>query len=122
MKNVTSKKLIVSMMIILGLAASSLTMAKPKNHQPNIEKLATELTLSEDQKKQFMQVMQAQHEKRQTLHDANREARKAAMEQHKKETLSALGSVLDEEQLAAFDARMQERKQKHQHKMKEKNN
>jgi hypothetical protein len=51
MKNVTSKKLIVSMMIILGLAVSSLTMAKPKNHQPNIEKLATELTLSEDQKK-----------------------------------------------------------------------
>ena len=63
--------------------------------------------------------MQAQHEKRKALRDKNREVRKATMEQHKAETLSTLKDVLNETQLAAFNARMEAKKQKHHRRMKE---
>lgn len=113
----------VLLFVVLSAVASSSAFSKPKDRQPNFDKLASKLELSGDQKVQFIDIMQDQHEKRQLLREQRRQEKSAIMEQHRDETLSALSGVLDSEQLEKFEAHMEKRKQKHlQRKEERKNN
>jgi hypothetical protein len=85
-------------------------------HRKEREKFLDEMNLSADQKSQVQQILGEQHEKKRALFDAegDRAAKRTQMEALHQETKTRLATVLNEEQMAKFDAahakRMEKRK------------
>ncbi|MGH1440100.1 MAG: hypothetical protein ACRBBR_08335 [Cellvibrionaceae bacterium] len=108
MKIFQAKKYLL-VVFLAGILGSSLVVAHGKK-EPNFDRLAEELNLEESQKAEFVSLMQSQHEKRKVIKEASREERKNMMDQHREETLSALSSVLTDEQLSSFETHLEQRR------------
>ena len=98
--NISRNKTVSLMILVLVTLAISIT-AYARQQSPNFDRLADRLSLSDGQKIAFVQVMQAQHEKKRAL-----------MQQHRQQTLSALGVILDEQQLAQLQQQLEKRMHK----------
>lgn len=83
--------------------------------QPNFERLANKLSLSEEQSTNFIEVMEAQQEKRTAIFETMRAEHKEKMDAHKAETIEALSSVLDSSQLETLESIMERQGKKHKH-------
>lgn len=88
-------------------------------HKPGPEHLIEVLQVTADQQESFLAIMEAQHQKRMSLHEqyrGNREEGRASMESLHEETLLLLQDVLTADQLATFTEmknQKQERRPRH---------
>jgi len=89
-------------------------MANWKDRRGDREDVLDDLALSGDQETQVKQIMKEQHEKKRTLWQAegDRASKRPQMEALHAETRTRLATVLNEEQLAKFDAAHQARMEK----------
>lgn len=80
-----------------------------KKMEKRLDRLASKLELSDEQKAEVATIMQANRDKQQAMREQNREAFKAE-----------LGSVLSAEQMQEFETLMEKRGGKHQKRMQQK--
>lgn len=94
--------------------------AKWKDRRDDRDDFLDDLALSDAQATQVKQILREQHDKKRALWDAqgDRDSKRAQMEALHQETKTRLATVLNEEQLAKFEAaheaRMQKRKGVHE--------
>jgi len=77
----------------------------PRDMKKGPQKLIQELDISENQKDEFLSIMDEQHKKRKSIHKQQRDSRKKdhdAMKSLHEETLEKLQPVLSAEQLEKF--------------------
>lgn len=95
--------------LVFGFASASYGM-QPK-HQPNFERLAEEINVTEDQMDGFIEVMQAQHSQRKEIHEQERDAAKEKMDALRDGMLNKLAGILTAEQMVQLREKMEKRKQ-----------
>ena len=91
------QKICLALTLTLSLLVVT-AYADGDRHQQRLQRLATELQLSDAQLEQFSTIMENHHESRKANRESNREERKAMHES----LLSELGDVLTEQQLNTF--------------------
>lgn len=94
---------------------------KMGEHRMDREKFLDEMNLSADQKSRVQEILKEQHEKKRALFDAegDRDAKRPQMEALHQETKTRLATVLNEEQMAKFDAAHQKRMERHKERKKD---
>ena len=108
------KSLIHHMVLVLALGTlltgASMAFACEGKRQPNFERLAEKLGLQENQVDSFVAIMEEHHQKRRQIKQAQTDNKRELMSQHRQALLTALGAVLDEQQLADFEQHLQDRR------------
>ncbi len=100
-------QIIKSAIVVSLLAVSVLaTAAQSGKHNPQarVDRLINELGLDQPQAEQVHEILQNQHQQLRTLHQQQREAGRDEICAIRSDTQSQLAAVLNEEQLAAFEA------------------
>lgn len=117
MKMLTKSTLLVVLSCVM---ISSFTLAgtgeKPRSMESTIDYLAFKLELREEQIPSFKEIMGIQGDKVREIRKNHRKEVRESMKAQKAETLQVLSTILDEEQLAAFDELMAHRKARAHHK------
>jgi len=112
MKSFKTVKIINLAFIVLLTLFSSTSFAEridkqtPCDMQKGPQKLIQVLDISENQKDEFLSIMDEQHKKRKSIHKQQRDSRKKdhdAMKSLHEETLEKLQPVLSAEQLEKFE-------------------
>jgi Spy/CpxP family protein refolding chaperone len=121
MKHLNTKKLLVTAGLIGALSMMAVAQAGPfgAKQGPNFERLASRLNLTEEQTPEFIEIMEAQHEKRIAIKEEIRATMVEKMDEHREEVLSAVGGILTAEQLTEMEEMMDrhgDRSKKMQHK------
>ena len=75
-----------------------------------MDRLTEELQLSESQAAVVEDILEAQRERMQDLKRLDRSERRVAMKTIRQDVRAQLGDVLDDDQMARFDALMEQRK------------
>ena len=106
---------IVSALCVGILGVAGVASAMPPKHKPDFNRLAEELQVTAAQKDEFVAIMKEQHRERislqQSLRQQDREQHKARMDELKEALIGKLQAVLTAEQLEAFTAHMEKRRQ-----------
>lgn len=102
-----NKRLLVIICLVMGL--SGFAVAGPVKHEPNFERLAEKLNLSEDQTESFLAIMQEQHQQRIALRKQGREAFRPKMDALHEALIAKLSGVLTVDQLDEFKAITEQR-------------
>lgn len=104
------KKSLIAVLFSLGFAASAQAQMPCPPPPPDWDRLATRLGLEDSQRDDFSGVMEAEHEKRQALHQQSFDTMKTGMDAIDQETLEKLVGILTEDQLAALEALQTDRR------------
>lgn len=102
--NAIFSRLLVLISLTISLPGYSQTLEESAPNRP--DHLAQILILSEDQKHSFLEILEAQHSKREAIRESYRTSREAEREEMKalhQDTLQQLQSVLTEDQITQFD-------------------
>lgn len=98
------KKTVIAALFSFGFITGAQAQAPCPPSAPDWDRLATRLGLEYDQREDFSAVMEAEHEKREAVHQQAFDDMKEGMEAIDQETLEKLANVLSEDQLAALEA------------------
>jgi len=99
--------LAISSSLISSMSVAQSTDREPCDKAKGPHKILEVLEISDDQKSEFLEVMNTQHEKRRALHNQQSELRAKnhdAMKALHQETLGKLEPILTEHQLEEFEA------------------
>jgi tRNA G10 N-methylase Trm11 len=112
MKKYIEKNTITTILLISLFSLSSISIAE-KHKGPDFEKLARQLELTAQQQSDFIAVMTSNRDKRKAFMQKQREAQKIQMQQYHQQTLTDLSAFMNDDQLAKFEQRVEERKEKY---------
>ncbi|NKB37129.1 MAG: hypothetical protein GKR93_08130 [Gammaproteobacteria bacterium] len=118
-------KLISTLGLIIMMSFSHLGFAEPgqggdreARHSRHMERLIDDLQLSSEQEPAVRQILEEQHTKLKSEMQAVREQAEPRMQALKAETGQRLSSILNEEQLQTFNAKLEDHSQRRQQRRK----